>query len=112
MANTKHDKILYQRIPTPRPPPKVVLKEAWQVQHEKETQQQTGIVKSIAGQENPFNIDFRVQGVPQKAVLENRGRKVEERQKREGQQKANTILVTTSFIGPPRDGKISVNFFF
>ena len=61
--------ILYQRIPTPRPPSKNVLKEVWQAQHGKE-QQRTGIEKSIAGQENPVNIDFRVQGVPQKAVPE------------------------------------------
>ena len=50
-----------------------MLKEAWQVQH-KELQVQTGIEKLIAGLENPFIIDFRVQGVPYKAVLEDQGR--------------------------------------
>ena len=31
VVGTRQDKILYQRIPTLRPPPKVVLKNAWQV---------------------------------------------------------------------------------
>ena len=64
VVSTKSDEILCQRIRTPRPPPKMVLKEAWQVQREEELQQQRGIEKSIAGQENPFKIDFRLQGVP------------------------------------------------
>ena len=34
--------------------PKFVLKEAWQVQHDEELQQRTGIEKSIAGQETPI----------------------------------------------------------
>ena len=62
--------ILHQRIPTPRPSPKIVLKEDWQAQHDKASQQRTGIEKSIAGQEHLFTIAFRVQGALHEAVLE------------------------------------------
>ena len=64
VVSTKTDVILHQRTPTPRLPPKIVLKEAF------------GIGKSIAD-EDGFKIDLSVQGVPHKAVLED-----EERTKR------------------------------
>ena len=54
--------------------PKLCWEKLGKVQHDKELQQQTGIEKSIAGQENPFKIDFRAQGVPHKTALEDRGR--------------------------------------
>ena len=63
MVSTRQGKILYQRIPTPRPPPNIVLKDAWEVQQDQEVQQASG-EKSTAGQEYPFKLDFRVQGVP------------------------------------------------
>ena len=66
---------MYQRIPTPRAAPKIVSSEAWQVQHDEgRVQQQSSAEKMCAEQENQFKIVFRVQGVPQKAVLEDRGR--------------------------------------
>ena len=70
VVSTKRDAVLYRRIPTPRPLPNIVLKEAWQVQRDEESQRRIGIEKSIAEQENPSKIDFRVQGVPHKAVFE------------------------------------------
>ena len=66
--------ILYQRHPAPRPPPQIVLKEAWRVQRDEVSQRRTGIEISIAEQEDKFKIDFRVQGVPHQAVLEDEGR--------------------------------------
>ena len=68
VVSTKSGQILHRRIPTPRPRPKMVLKGAWQLQ------QQSSIEKSIAVQDNPFNIDLRMQGVPHKAVLEDKVR--------------------------------------
>ena len=60
----------YQRIPTPRLHPKVVLKNAWQVQHDKEVQQpRTRVLR-----ETTLKIDLRVQAVPQNAALEDQGR--------------------------------------
>ena len=62
------DKILFQ-IPTPRPAPKIVLKNAWQVEHCKQSSSE----KSCA-EGDLFKTDLRVQGVPQNAVLEDQGR--------------------------------------
>ena len=73
VVNTRRGNILYQRIPTPRPPPQVVLKNAWQVQHDKEVQLQPGNEQSYGGGD-PFKIDLRVEGVPQNAVFEDHGR--------------------------------------
>ena len=42
--------------------------------NDNELQQRTGIEKSIAGQENSFKIDFRVQEEPHKVVLKDQGR--------------------------------------
>ena len=56
--------ILYQRIPTPRSPPTIVLKEPWQVQRVDQSQRRSSIGKPIAD-EGKFKIDPRVQGVPQ-----------------------------------------------
>ena len=66
--------ILYQRIPTQRSLPKTVLKEAWRVQRDERSQRRAGIGKSVADEEDKFKIDFRVQGVPNKAALEDEGR--------------------------------------
>ena len=61
--------ILYQRIPTPRPAPKIVLKDALQVEQGKQSSSERS-----PGEENLFIIDLRVQRVPQTAVLEHQGR--------------------------------------
>ena len=52
--------ILNQRTSTPRPPPKIILREGWQVQHEDHSQRGSAIGKPAADE-----IDLRVQGVPQ-----------------------------------------------
>ena len=33
------DRVLFERLPTPRPPPKVTLKSYWQIQHQQQLQQ-------------------------------------------------------------------------
>ena len=63
----------YQRTPTPRPLPNSVSKEAWQVQRDEQFKRGSGIGKPVANEEK-FKIDLRVQGVPQKAVLEDEDR--------------------------------------
>ena len=83
------------RTSTPRPPPKIVLREAWQVKHDKELQQQTSIEKSITGQENPFTVDFLVQGTPQKAVLEDRERTTRIRKLAHSQNPSRTDALST-----------------
>ena len=62
------DKILYQ-IPTPRPAPKIVLNNAWQVEHGKQSSSENSCAEG-----DLFKTDLRVQGVPQNAVLEDQGR--------------------------------------
>ena len=52
------------------------MEEAWQVQRDHHSQRHSGIGKPIADEER-FKIDLRVEGVPNKAVLED-----EERTKR------------------------------
>ena len=61
--------MLYQRIPTPRPAPRIVLKNAWQVEQGKLSSSE----KSCA-EEDLLKIDLRVQGVRQSALLEDQGR--------------------------------------
>ena len=68
VMSTKLDVILNQRIPTPRSPHQVVLKEAWRLQRDEESQRRRGIENSIAEEERS-KIDSIVQGVPHKAVL-------------------------------------------
>ena len=65
VVSTREDKIMYQRIPTPRTHPKV--------QHDKEVQQQSSTEQSCA-EGDPCKIDLHVQGVPQNAVLQDQGR--------------------------------------
>ena len=69
MVSTRGDKILYQRIPQPRPPLRVVLENVWQVQHDKQSSNEQS-----CAERDLFKIDLRVQGVPQNAVLEDQGR--------------------------------------
>ena len=67
------DTILYQRVPTPRPAPKIVLKNAWQVEHGKQTSSE-----QTCAEGDLFKINLRVQGVPQNAVLQDQGRRTTE----------------------------------
>ena len=55
-------KRLFQKTSTPRPPPKIILKEAWQVQRDTQVQRGSDIGKPIADEEE-FKIDLSVQGV-------------------------------------------------
>ena len=66
----KTEEILYQKASlSPRPPPKIILKDAWQVQHENYHQRGTNTGRPVAdeGKMEP-NIDFRIQGIPHPAV--------------------------------------------
>ena len=75
VVTTKHDKILYQTIPTPRPPPKFAFERslasttrkriAAATKH-REIECRTGKIHSKIG--------LRVQGVPHEVSLEDRGR--------------------------------------
>ena len=56
VVSTRGDTILYQKMLTPRPHPKVVLKNAWPEQHDKEVQQQSSTEQSC-GEGDPFKID-------------------------------------------------------
>ena len=69
VVSTKTGVILYQRIPTPRSPPTIVLKKPWQVQRDDQSQRRSSIGRPTAD-EGRFKIDLRVQGIPHKAVLE------------------------------------------
>ena len=69
VVSTTGDKILFRRIPAPRPPPKVVLKNGWQVQHDKPSSNEQS-----CAERDLFKIDLSVQEVPQNAVLEDQGR--------------------------------------
>ena len=55
--------------PTPRPAPKIVLKNAWKVEHDKQSSSEQS-----CAEEDLFKIDLRVQGVPPTAVLEDQVR--------------------------------------
>ena len=63
VVNTKSKEILYQTTSTPRPPPKLVLEEAWQVQRDDYFQRGSGVGKPVADEEK-FKIDLSVPGVP------------------------------------------------
>ena len=63
------DKILCQRIPTPRPALKIVLKDAWQVEQGTLSSKKTSTVEG-----NLFQIDLRIQKHPQNTVLQDQGR--------------------------------------
>ena len=104
--------ILYQRSPTPRLPPRIVLNEACQVQCDDHSQRRSDIGKLIADEER-FKIDVRVQGVPHKAVLEERTRrirKVAHALKR--QSKANALMTDlqkTDTFNPLREEFKKIN---
>ena len=68
-VSTRGHEILYHGIPSPRLPPKVVLKNVWQVQHDKQFSNEQSCAEG-----DRFKIDLRVQGVPHKEVLEDQGR--------------------------------------
>ena len=74
VVSTREDKTLYQRVPTPRPHPKIVMMDAWQVQHNKEECSEDQAQENRVRKGKSIKIDFRVQGVPQKKVLEDQGR--------------------------------------
>ena len=60
---------MHQRILTPRPPPKIVLKNVWQVERDKQSSSEQSCAEA-----DFFKIDLRVQGVPLNAVPEDQGR--------------------------------------
>ena len=53
------EEIMFQKTSTPRSPPKIILKEAWQVQRDTQVQRGSDIGKPI-GDEEEFKIDLRV----------------------------------------------------
>ena len=59
---------MYPRIRTPRPAPNIVVKNAWQVEHGKQSSSEQSSAEG-----DLFKIDLRVQGAPQNAVLEDQG---------------------------------------
>ena len=65
VVSLQGDKILHQRIPTPRPALKIVPKDAWQVEEGKLSRRERE--RSLA-ERRLFKIDFRFQKVPQNAV--------------------------------------------
>ena len=76
VVNTKTEEILYQEASlSPHPPPRIILKGAWQVQHEDYNQRGTSVGRLVAveGEVEP-KIDFRIQGIPYAAVLARRRR--------------------------------------
>ena len=50
VVNTKTEEILYQKASTSRPPPKIILKDAWQVQRDDSHQRGAGIGKPDGSQ--------------------------------------------------------------
>ena len=64
VVNTKVEEILNQKASLPRPPPKIILKDAWQVQHEDYHQRGNSTGKPVAdeGKVKP-ETDFRIQGI-------------------------------------------------
>ena len=70
VVNTKTEETLYQKVSSsPRPPPKIILKDTCQVQHEDCHQCGTSTAKHVAdeGKMEP-QIDFRIQGISHAAV--------------------------------------------
>ena len=70
VVNTRTEEILYERVSlSSRPPPKIILKEAWQVTRDDSHQRGTSTVKSVADEEKKeLEIDRRIQGTPQAEV--------------------------------------------
>ena len=70
VVKTQTTEILYKKVSlSPRPPPKIILKEARQAQRDDSHQRDTGMVKPVAEEEKrELKIDLRVQGIPQAAV--------------------------------------------
>ena len=60
VVNTKTKEILYQKVSlSPRPPPKLILKEAWQVQRDDSHQRGTVTGKPVADEEQQeLKIDY------------------------------------------------------
>ena len=67
VVNTKTTEILYEKASlSPRPPPKVIIMEAWQVQRDDLHQRGTSKRKPVADEEKKeLKIDLRVQGIQQ-----------------------------------------------
>ena len=57
---------------SPRPAPKIVLKNAWQVEHGKQSSSEQSCAEG-----DLFKMVLRVQGVPQTTVLEDQGKMTE-----------------------------------
>ena len=70
VVNTKTKEILYQKVSlSPRPPPRIILKDTWQVQLEDSHQLCTSTARPVAEEEKTeLKIDLRIQGIPQAAV--------------------------------------------
>ena len=68
VVSTQSTEVTYQKSSIPRPPPKIIFPEAWQVQRDEQFQRRSSIEKPVADEEK-FKIDLRVQGVRQKASL-------------------------------------------
>ena len=67
------EKTLYQRLSTPRPAPKIILKSVWTLQQQQQRQQQDTFRCTrtpVGEEENSFQADLTIQGVPPNAVLE------------------------------------------
>ena len=77
VVNTKTRDILYQEASlSPRPPPEITLKEAWQVQRDDSHQRGTSTGNPVADEEKKeLKIDLRVQRIPQTAVDQDEDRK-------------------------------------
>ena len=58
VVSTKSEEVMHQKTSTPRPPPIINLKEAWQVQRDEQFQRGSGIGKLVADKEQ-FEIDLR-----------------------------------------------------
>ena len=64
----QRDELLNQRIPTPRPAPKIALKDAWQVEQGKLSNSERSTAEG-----HLFKSDPRIQGISHNAVLEDQG---------------------------------------
>ena len=108
VVSMQGDETLYHRLSTPRPAPKIILKDVWilkqQQQQQQDTLSSTGkpVAEQLQGiptgtptripactgkrvaEENAFKVDLRIQGIPQDAVREDQGRltKIQELVKR------------------------------
>ena len=68
--NTRTEDVLYQKThSSSRPPPKVILKDAWQVRHEDGHQRGTSTGQPVADEgKMELKIDFRIQEILHAAV--------------------------------------------